>query len=552
MGKLESFTITSNRGLPGRVVNPRSWLQRRPLLAFFGLAYGISWACIALILSATGFDLSNLRPLDTGLIFVAMLLGPSVGGLIMTAHLEGRAGLRSLWLSLARWQVEGRWVALALLLMPALLLAVLLPLAAFYDPAFAPGFQWQLFAIGLAAGSFEELGWTGFATPRLLARQRLFRAGLSLGLLWALWHVLVDFRQNFSTMNLAWLLEFAVFYLAALSAYRVLMTWVYANTRSLPLAMLMHASYTGWLMVLYPATSFEQGLIWQTAFAAVLWIAVALVIGLYVNGPARWAKLVRAHLNELDAGSIDAAGRQPSPARFEARELEGLPAPVHRYFQTVLVDGPPSIAAVNIEMTGTINMSATAEQWKTFTSGQRAVTRKPGFLWNARVDMFPGVPAQVEDSYIAGQGRLNAKVFGLFAVADLHGGGEIARGEFMRYFAESPWYPTALLPSQGVRWETVDETSANATIADGPITLTLLFRFSAAGFIASVHAEARGASVGKDGAMVMLPWECKLSDYSPHDGMLVPMRGEVAWMRPEGRKPYFVGNVKELAYEFLP
>ena len=432
MGKLESFTITSNRGLPGRVVNPRSWLQRRPLLAFFGLAYGISWACIALILSATGFDLSNLRPLDTGLIFVAMLLGPSAGGLIMTARLEGRAGLRRLWLSLARWQVEGRWVALALLLMPALLLAVLLPLAAFYDPAFAPGFQWQLFAIGLAAGSFEELGWTGFATPRLLARQRLFRAGLSLGLLWALWHVLVDFRQNFSTMNLTWLLEFAAFYLAALSAYRVLMTWVYANTRSLPLAMLMHASYTGWLMVLYPATSFEQGLIWQTAFAAVLWLAVALVIGLYVNGPARWAKLVRAHLNELDAGSIDAAGRQPSPARFDARELEGLPAPVQRYFQTVLVDGQPIITAANIEMTGTINMSATGDQWKPFTSSQRAVTRKPGFLWNAQVDMFPGVPALVEDSYIAGQGRLNAKVFGLFAVADLHGGGEIARGEFMR------------------------------------------------------------------------------------------------------------------------
>jgi hypothetical protein len=135
------------------------------LLAFFGLAYGISWGCIALILSATGFDLSTLRPLDTGLIFVAMLLGPSASGLILTAHLEGRAGLRRLWLSLARWQIEGRWVALALLLMPALLLAVLLPLAVFYDPAFAPGFQWQLFAIGLAAGSFEELGWTGFATP---------------------------------------------------------------------------------------------------------------------------------------------------------------------------------------------------------------------------------------------------------------------------------------------------------------------------------------------------------------------------------------------------
>jgi hypothetical protein len=122
----------------------------------------------------------------------------------------------------------------------------------------------------------------------------------------------------------------------------------------------------------------------------------------------------------------------------------------------------------------------------------------------------------------------------------------------MRYFAESPWYPTALLPSQGVRWEAVDDASANATLIDGPITLTLLFRFNDAGLIASVRAEARGAGVGKDGVMLMLPWDCGFSDYRPQDGMLIPMAGEAAWMRPEGRKAYFVGNVQKLHYDFLP
>jgi hypothetical protein len=279
---------------------------------------------------------------------------------------------------------------------------------------------------------------------------------------------------------------------------------------------------------------------------------VALAIGLRILGAARWAQLVRTHISVLDSGSVDATGRLPSPARFDVRELGGLPAPVQRYLRAVLTDGQPIIAAAEIKMTGTINLSATAEQWKPFTSTQRVVTRKPGFLWNAEVDMFPGVPVQVEDSYFAGQGRLNAKVFGLFAVADLHGGGEIARGEFMRYFAEAAWYPTALLPSQGVRWEAVDDASARATIVDGPITVTLLIRFNDAGLIASLHAESRGASVGKDGAMVMLPWDCGWSDYRPQDGMLIPMVGEVAWARPEGRKVYFLGYVKKLHYEFLP
>jgi len=284
----------------------------------------------------------------------------------------------------------------------------------------------------------------------------------------------------------------------------------------------------------------------------ILGALVVIAIGLRAVGASRWARMIRTHTTQIESGSVDARGRLPSPARFDPRELEGLPAPVQRYFRAVLEDGQPIISAATLEMAGTMNMSATGEQWKPFTSRQRVVTRKPGFLWDAEVVMFPGLPAHVEDSYIAGHGRLIAKVFGLFTVADSQGTGEIARGEFMRYFAESPWYPTALLPSQGVRWQAVDDACANATLVDGPITLTLLFRFNDAGLIASVRAESRGAGVGKDGVMVMLPWDCALSDYQPQGGMLIPMTGEAAWVQPEGRKVYFVGRVKKLSYELLP
>jgi hypothetical protein len=291
-----------------------------------------------------------------------------------------------------------------------------------------------------------------------------------------------------------------------------------------------------------------------------LWLGLALcslavaAVGLSAYGSKRWTDTIRTLTVRLEAALIDEPAQPSSPTRFDARELEGLPAPVQRYFRAVLTDGQPIIGAATIEMTGTINMSATAEQWKPFTSHQRVVTSvagvSPGFLWDAQVSMFPGVPARVVDSYVAGQGRLIAKLLGLFTVADAHGGGELARGEFMRWFAEAAWYPTALLPSQGVRWQAVDGESANATIVDGPITLTLLFRFNEAGLIVSVRAESRGAGVGKD--MVMLPWDCGFSDYQPQDGMLLPMTGEAAWMRPEGRKAYFVGHVKKLSHEFLP
>jgi hypothetical protein len=199
-------------------------------------------------------------------------------------------------------------------------------------------------------------------------------------------------------------------------------------------------------------------------------------------------------------------------------------------------------------MTGTFNMSATEDQWKLFTSRQRVTNRPPGFLWDARIAMLPGLTVRVVDSYIVGNGLLRATIQGLLPLACMRGGGEIARGEFMRYFAEAAWYPTALLPSQGVRWKAVDDRSACATLVDGPITLSLLFRFDEAGLIESFRAEARGGMVGK--VMVQAPWEGRFMNYQRRDGMLVPFTGEVAWMRPEGRKVYFKGSVSQLRYEF--
>ena len=88
-----------------------------------------------------------------------------------------------------RWQVGGRWYTQALLTLPLLMLAVLWLVGLVADRAISPRFQWPLFAIGLVAGTFEEIGWTGLATPHLLQRWRPFVAGLSLGLMWALWLV---------------------------------------------------------------------------------------------------------------------------------------------------------------------------------------------------------------------------------------------------------------------------------------------------------------------------------------------------------------------------
>ena len=287
---------------------------------------------------------------------------------------------------------------------------------------------------------------------------------------------------------------------------------------------------------------------WLALMACVLALAV---FSLCAYGEHRWTGAMQALQGKLDAGRIDGKqGTSSAPARYDERELEGLPAPVQRYFRTVLTHGQPIITAVTIDIAGTFNMSPAGEQWKPFTSRQRVSTRRPGFLWDASIQFLPGVAVRVADSYIAGRGQLHATVEGLLTIADMRGEGEIARGELMRWFAEAAWYPTALLPSQGVRWESLDDHSAYATVVDGPLSLTLLFRFNEAGLIGSFRAEARGGMVGK--AMVMAPWEGNWSNYQLRDRVQVPFSGEVAWMRPEGRRPYFIGTVTAFGFEVAP
>ena len=269
-------------------------------------------------------------------------------------------------------------------------------------------------------------------------------------------------------------------------------------------------------------------------------LAVALVT-VWGLGQWRWSSKTQALLQRLEAARVNTP-----PERFDPRELEGLPEPVARHLRQVLPAGTPIIRAADVAHTGTFNMSPTGEQWKPFTSRQRVVTRRPGFVWDGRVAMAPGLAVHVHDAYVAGEGMLEPAILGLFTLMKLRDRGEVARGELMRFIAEAAWYPTALLPSQGMRWEAIDDQSARATLIDGEVRLTMTFHFGADGLIDTIRAEDRGRTVGD--RIIPTPWEGRMFDYQRRDGLLVPMQGEVAWLTPEGRMPYWRGNITKIAY----
>lgn len=271
------------------------------------------------------------------------------------------------------------------------------------------------------------------------------------------------------------------------------------------------------------------------AMLAAAWAALALV------GQWRW----QGRTAGLVAGLVGERVVRGA-ARYDPAMLAGLPAPVERFFRAALTPGQARVLSVRMAHVGTFNMGTEADSWKPFTSEQWVEMERPGFVWDGRIMLASGVPVRVHDAYVAGDGLLVAKVLGLLPVADLRGTRDLAEGELMRWLAEAAWYPTVLLPGQGVEWAAVDATSARATVRDGTVSVSLLFRFGADGLIEGIRAEARGRTVGD--RVVPTPWEGRWSAYQRRNGMMVPMAGEVAWVLPEGEKPYWRGQVSALSY----
>lgn len=205
------------------------------------------------------------------------------------------------------------------------------------------------------------------------------------------------------------------------------------------------------------------------------------------------------------------------------------------------------IHAVRLAHRGQFNLSSSGERWVPFTSHQQVVAQRPGFVWDARMSVMPGLPVHVHDAYVAGEGRLEAALWGLWPLALLRDRDEVARGELMRFLAEAAWYPTALLPRPGLVWEPVDARQARATLSDGPIRVTLTFHVGSDGLIDTIRADQRGRTV--DGQVVPTPWEGRMSNYQRREGLLVPMDGEVAWLTPQGRLPYWRGTIVDLQFD---
>jgi len=263
------------------MTNNNNIFNKYPLMIYFILTFIISWGAIIMLVGPDGIPVDPDQAVTLGM---AILLGPSITSLLLTGLASGRKGYRELGSRLFKWRVSFSWYAVALLTAPLSTAAVLIVLS-FFSSEFVPSIfmsenKISLLLMGIIAGLmvgfFEELGWTGFAIPRMRLRHSVLATGLIVGLLWGLWHFLLFWEKDSFSGVLPLVLLLARLF-SWLPAYRILMIWVYDHTESLFVVILMHTSLVATLMVIDPVLSGGSLVIFILARAAVFWIIAGMV-----------------------------------------------------------------------------------------------------------------------------------------------------------------------------------------------------------------------------------------------------------------------------------
>ena len=230
----------------------RGLLARRPLTAFFFLAYALTWlGWSPWFLSEAGVGLFAYDGGRFEVLFnvAGLVIGPTLSAFVVTGAVEGKEGLRRLLRRILLWRAGPGWYVFVLAGIPAILLlsAAAVPgaLASFRVSAvpsalflYAVAGPFFLFAGGPL---FEEIGWRGFALPRLQRRYGPMIGSIVLGVLWALWHLPLFFIPGWDTPHDS-PIDIALFVVLAVGI-SFTFTWVFNNTDgSVLLAVLAHGS----------------------------------------------------------------------------------------------------------------------------------------------------------------------------------------------------------------------------------------------------------------------------------------------------------------------
>lgn len=199
-------------------------------------------------------------------------------------------------------------------------------------------------------------------------------------------------------------------------------------------------------------------------------------------------------------------------------------------------------AEVTMRQTGVMRADA-AQPWKAFRARQTIAIDRMGFVWRARTGPLGCV--SITDALEDAGGRLTVMALGVIPLVRLGADDKLTRGELLRYLAELPYSPDAILHNRGLQWEAPDANTLRVTGSHAGVSARIEFTLDPDGLIASAYAPDRPRLEGA--TTVERPWRCTISDYRSHQGRRLPFAGEAAWIIDGVETPVWRGRIEAWA-----
>lgn len=232
-------------------------------------------------------------------------------------------------------------------------------------------------------------------------------------------------------------------------------------------------------------------------------------------------------------------------ARLEAA-IETASAPVNRSqaLPDAVLDFALKGGAAQTDLARRVWLEQAAEMelragggWQPLNARQDIATGATGFVWQARQGAGWLPRATVVDAFAGGRGLLDVRIAGLFRVVRARGPA-IDRSEAMRYLAELPWAPDAILGNPDLRWRMAEPDWAVVSLdaEGGPVAVR--FRFDEAGDIVEMRATGRPA-IAPDGVVELKEWHGLFAQYDWVGGRRIPTVAEVGYIENGATVSYF-------------
>ena len=263
------------------------------------------------------------------------------------------------------------------------------------------------------------------------------------------------------------------------------------------------------------------------AFAWGVCILLVLILLATIRARHRFAASIDKDWRRLQRQPVTphaATGRPEVISKFAARAIRGVPDP------------PPAII---LEQEAAFRMTP-EEPFREMTARQIIRVSEPGFVWVARTRMLPGVEATIVDGYLEGSGRLEVRLLGALRIARGEGD-QLARGELMRYLAEIPWAPHALLYNPSLSFRQIEPSLVEVSAPSRGGIARVRLAFDPQGDLCSIEADDRPRTIG--GRLVEQRWRGEFWEYKRVRGIRIPTLARVAWEPEGGRFVYWEGRI---------